>query len=371
MNVLLAMADRFRHVLVPFLIGAGGTLAVMLAWLTAQRLIRDRLAARLRRLQAQYQPLVDRVVGGETDVAIARLARATQSRRRVAGAILLRQVRALTGQPIISAREFAGGIGLVPIWRRDLADRRWWRRADAVRALGAIQEASAYPDLVAALDDPNEEVRAAAAESLGRLGDVAAVTELLDRLPEQSRHQRVRIVEALRALGRQGGAAVLAYARAHPSLLPLVAELLALVCGTSALDDLIAWSADPRAEIRRAALAALGAIGLDDRSFYHALRALSDESPDVRATAARALGRSGRSDAAAYLAARLDDEWQVAAESARSLAQLEGGRAELERVATAAGQAADLARQMLWQIDRRLVRGRTRAARLTIGEART
>lgn len=371
MTVLLAVADRFRQVLVPFLIGAGGTLTALLVWLIVQRLIRGRLTSRLRRLQAECRPLIDRVVDGDPALAIAQLTGATRQRRRVAGNLLLSQLRALAGQPIVSGREFALAVGLISIWRGDLGDGRWWRRADAVRALGALQEVSAYSDLIATLDDPNEEVRAAAAESLGRLGDVNAVAELLARLPEQSRHQRVRIVEALRALGRQGGATVLAYARAHLALLPLVADLLALVCGTSAVEDLIAWSADPRAEIRRAALAAMGTIGLNDRSFYHALRALNDDSPDVRAASARALGRSGRGDAAAYLAARLDDDWQVAAQSARALAQLETGRAELERMASATGQAADLARQMLWQIDRRPVRGSARAAHIPPVIART
>jgi hypothetical protein len=101
--------------------------------------------------------------------------------------------------------------------------------------------------------------------------------------------------------------------------------------------------------VRVAALGALGSIGLDDRSYYFALRALGDGDPQARAMAARALGRGRRADAVDYLAARLDDEWLPAAQAAEALRRLGGaGVVALQARAADEGQAGDLARQMLW-----------------------
>jgi HEAT repeat protein len=90
---------------------------------------------------------------------------------------------------------------------------------------------------------------------------------------------------------------------------------------------------------------------VDDRGFYHALKALGAEAPAVRAAAARALARAGRADAAPHLAARLDDEWEVAAQAARTLSRLgEAGRAVLAaRAAAGPGLGHDLAEQLLWE----------------------
>ena len=76
---------------------------------------------------------------------------------------------------------------------------------------------------------------------------------------------------------------------------------------------------------------------------------------EVRAAAARALARSGRADAAPQLAGRLDDDWEVAAQSARALARLgEPGLAALRaRVARGDGLGHDLARQVLWESEHR------------------
>ena len=65
----------------------------------------------------------------------------------------------------------------------------------------------------------------------------------------------------------------------------LIAEILALVGGTSARSTLLQWSQDEDAAVRAAAWRAIGTTGMDDRVSYHALRALSDPDPRVRAHA--------------------------------------------------------------------------------------
>ena len=125
---------------------------------------------------------------------------------------------------------------------------------------------------------------------------------------------------------------------------------MASVAGSEAIPVLLERTSAPDAPIRAASMLALGTIGLDDRSFYYALRALNDEDDEVRGMAARALGRSGRTDAAAYLEPHLDDAWVVAANTGRALATLGPvGKAALARRSAEQSRAGDLARHMLWE----------------------
>ena len=133
-----------------------------------------------------------------------------------------------------------------------------------------------------------DEVRAAAVEGLGHLGDPGCVPALLRALPDASRHQRARVVESIRELGPGVGPALVAHARLHPDDLATVAELIGFTGAASAHDDLLAWSSHGDPKVRAAALQALGSLGLDDRAYYYALRALGDASDAVRAMAARA-----------------------------------------------------------------------------------
>ena len=130
-----------------------------------------------------------------------------------------------------------------------------------------------------------------------------------------------------------------------------MATLLSFVGGAAARDPLLQWTAAEPAPTRAAAWRALSAIGLDERAFYHALKALGDDDAAVRSAAARALARTGRSDAAPHLAGHLDDEWEVAAQSARALLRLgpDGHAALAARVRRGAGLGHDLAQQVLWE----------------------
>jgi HEAT repeat protein len=203
-------------------------------------------------------------------------------------------------------------------------------------------------DLTTALDDQVDEVRAAAVEALGLIADPVAIPELVARLGEQSRHQRVRLVQALQQFGSAAVSPLLAHGQANPGQRMSVAELLGSIGAAGAIDALVEWSSDERAEVRAAVWQAVGTIGVDDRAYYHVLRALNDQSEQVRAAAAWALGRSGRQDAAPYLAGRLNDEWIVAAHTARALRALgPAGRRALEHAASA--ESSELARQMLWE----------------------
>lgn len=352
MTTVLWIADLFRQVLVPFLIGAGLVFALLLVGLVVQRALRTAIERRRNLLESRFQPLVDRWLGASTfGTDHDRLIRFGRRSPVLLGRMIVSPLLSLTGRPIELGEALASEAGIIDFWRRDIGDRRWWRRAEAARSLGVVRDVESFSAFVSALDDSHEEVRAAAVEAFGRLGDLRAVPELLARLPQQSKHQRVRIVDALRTLGRDGAPMLMSFVRERPEVLPFVAELVPSICGSSAAEDVLTFCDADDASIRAATFSILGTIGLDDTNFYYALKALDDSDAAVRAMAARALGRSGRDDAAPYLSERLNEsDWTVAAESAKALLGLgaEGARL-LAASAGGDGQAASLAKQMLWE----------------------
>jgi HEAT repeat protein len=344
----------FRNVLEIFLLAGGLLLAAEFAYLLAQRGLDEMRFRRRQRLARRLRPLVDQLLATpEPASAIDALVDAGKAEDPdVVGDLLLAPLKVVSAGPVVDRVAAAvARMGIREVWSGRLGDRRWWVRADAVRALGLLRDRSSVSLVLARLDDEHEEVRAAAVESLGMIGDERVVAALLDRLSDETRHQRARVVEALRGFGERVARPVLEDVRNRPEHTAMAAELLGLVGGTGAVDELIAWAAHDSAEVRAAAMKSLGTVGLDDRSFYHALKALSDEAADVRAMAARALGRSRRADAARYLARSLDDDWTVAAHAATALRALgAAGVRVLEAQSGAKGQAGDLARQMLWEI---------------------
>ena len=327
-------------------------LAVALFGLIAWRIVDELRFVRRQKMIARYRPLVAELLSTTPDpTVVPRLIDTPVQHRGIISDLVLAALRLTTGDVVPRLRDAVRRLGLVDHWLRGLDDRRWWVRADAIRALGLVRESSAVDRLLSALDEGHEEVRAAAVDALGRMGDARAGPALLARLPDESRHQRARLVEAVRALGPSMVPVLLNHARTHAADTAMTIEILGLVGGTSAGDSLLEWSGAEEPTVRAAALRAIGSIGLDDRSFFYALRALDDSDPEVRGMAARALGRSGRHAAVPYLAAHLDDEWLLAAHCATGLRRLGApGAHALELQAAFTGQGADLARQMLWEL---------------------
>lgn len=349
--MLLTIAERFRDALIPFLIGGTAILLVMLAVLIGQRLLRAAGAARHRALKARYRPLIDGALADDSPMALAAIVAIPERHRHVAAELVLAALRIVKGAQTLRAFSIAERLKLIPRWHDDLASRFWWRRSEAALALGLLRDRQAVALLTRLLDDDHEQVRAAAIDALGQIGDPAAIAPLLARIGQPARHERARVVQALRGFGDDATRALVQHGQQHERDRAVVSTVLSFVGGTAASDTLLQWAGSADAETRAATWTALAAIGLNERAFYHAIKALNADQPNVRAAAARALARSGRTDAASQLAGRLDDEWEVAAQSARALARLgEPGHVALrERVARGEGLGHDLARQVLWE----------------------
>lgn len=349
---MTSLLDRSRELVAVVLTGLAIALLVALIGLIIWRTIDELRFLRRQRIIARYRPLVDALLDPTpAPDTVQRLVDTPRRHREVLADLLLAALRLTTGQVVPRLRDAAQALGLIDRWTRSLDDRRWWVRAQAVRALGLIRESSRVDRLLAALDEPHEEVRAAAVDALGRIGDARCGPALLARLRDESRHQRARVVEAIRALGPSMMPVLLAHARERAADTVMTVDILGIVGATGAIENLLEWSGAEDPAVRAAALRAIGSIGLDDRSFFYALRGIDDADPEVRGMAARALGRSGTHAAVPYLDAHLDDQWLVAAHCATGLRRLgRPGAAALEARAGSTGQGADLARQMLWEL---------------------
>ena len=303
-----------------------------------------------RRLTRRYHPLVQRARAGDGTARDQLFGAPTRHRITIAWLVIEPLIEDRDPAHIGQARAIVQGISLFPVADRYLRSRLWWRRARALRALGLIQATDHTPQLVAALDDPHPDVRAAALDGLTDMRDLTALEAIVVRVHDLSLHR-----------GRRGAALKRLGTECEPFLLELSAVdqenrlnyIYALaICGTARSRPVLCrWTEDARVEVRATAFEALAYVGLDDEAARVAIKGLESEDPPVRAMAAYALrGWQGRGDAAARLAAHLDDTWAVAVRAARTLQSMgPAGTAQLQVRAARHDFGGLLARQMLWE----------------------
>jgi len=136
----------------------------------------------------------------------------------------------------------------------------------AVDALARLDDARSAAPLAARLRDPDANVRAAAAEALGSVGGGGAVAALFEAAAREAEDPLVRLA-ALRALDAQEAVArapELASALAHPLLRPAALGLLARSDDALSRKQLIEALSDRSRSAREAAMRALLALAAAD-----------------------------------------------------------------------------------------------------------
>ena len=103
---------------------------------------------------------------------------------------------------IARVRGIVLAMSVMPLIERWLHSGFWWQRARALRGLGLLQMTTHTAAIVAALDDPDVEVRAAALDAIADLRDPASLQALVVRLHDQSL-PRGRRAAAIAAFGCQ------------------------------------------------------------------------------------------------------------------------------------------------------------------------
>ena len=303
-----------------------------------------------RRVTKRYRPLVERALSGDETARAGLLASPARHRLAIARLLVEPLIDDRDPKRIARTRTIAQGLTAFQTADRYLRSWLWWRRAIALRALGLVQARDHTPRLIAALDDPHPDVRAAALDGLADMHDLTALQAIIVRVHDTSLHR-----------GRRGAAIKSFGSECEPFLLEMsevdsanrLSYIHALaICGTARSRPVLCrWTRDTRIDVRATAFEALAYVGLDDESARVAIEGLESEEPRVRAMAAYALrGWQGPGDAAARLAKHLDDTWAVAVRAARTLQSMgPAGAAQLEACASRPDIGGVLARQMLWQ----------------------
>ena len=320
----------------------------MTAIVVAERAVAAMIRARGRQLEERYRPLVSDALEGN-HAAIGRLVAAPPRHRLIIARLL---IEPLIGDRdparIARTRAIVGALSFTAIAERYLRSWLWWRRAVALRALGVLQLRDHTAAVIAALDDPHPDVRAAALDALTYLHDPASLPAIVVRLHDASLHP-VRRLAALAAFGPECESFLLDLSEVDTAHLLNYAQALAL-CGTHRSRPVLArWTHDARPKVRAAAFEALAYVGLDAEAASLAIEALESEDEVVRAAAAHSLnGWTGSATAVVPLARHLDDVWPVAVRAAQSLRSMgSAGILELEARASGSDLPGLLARQML------------------------
>jgi len=348
-NALLDNVDRLALWVLWTSLSIVGVMAAIVIAGRLALLAHDR---RVRRLRRAWDPAIERALQGDTKARETLARSPSRDRLELARFLIFPLVDDRRPDRIAATRDIIRVMSLIPLADRWLRSHRWWRRIPALQSFGLLQMAERAPQIVAALDDGNADVRSAALDALADLKDPATLKAIVVRLHDTSL-QRGRRAAALTAFGPQCEGFLIDLARVDPEHRLNYAKALS-VCGTArSRPSLCDWTSDTRAPARAAAFEALARIGLDDRAAGLAIAALDSDDVQERAMAAAALsGWTAVGDEAAQLARHLGDAWPVAVRAAHTLRTMgSAGRAALESCAARADQAGELARQMLWEVE--------------------
>lgn len=233
--------------------------------------------------------------------------------------------------------------------------RRWWARARAARRLGTMLARGQKAVLVAALDDPEVEVRLMAAWALGEMKDLQALQPIFKALAGFSKIAALRVSNIVLGFGAEAVPAVVRLLAVPDPVVQLLAiQMLGELSDPRARAALLPFLAAEDKELRVAASVALGRIG-DAEAARRLRAALADPEWPVTAKAAEALGRLGDEGAVPLLLELLSHrEWWVRLHAGEALARLgAAGRRALEAAAATAADrfARDMAAQWIDELD--------------------
>lgn len=243
-------------------------------------------------------------------------------------------------------------------------------RARSAELLGGLEDPEVTDDLVRLLHDRDPEVRQVAARALGRSKDPRAAAPLLGALVGNAVPTRV-VAQALLRLGAGAQPALVAALEDPEEMVRAVAvEILGLssaVMASRAIQRSL--DTDASLEVRIRAARSLGRVGLPS-SLLSLVAATLDSCPvPLRVVATRALGDLGHPGAVARLTELVGDrEHRVASNAARALAALgPAGEVALRTLAAQGGDVASAAHAREALDRQRLLAGHRADSRTSTG----
>jgi HEAT repeat protein len=192
---------------------------------------------------------------------------------------------------------------------RDMSASDPATRRAAARGLVPLGPARGARLALAALDDPDDDVRLAAADAAIRLRASGATDRVADWLNVTDARLRRKACEVARALPSARSVAPLARTLGDqdPEVRSAAAEALGHQSSAEAVPPLLGRLDDPAPGVRIQITSALARLG-DDRAVVPLVGKVQDSSPDVRQAVVRALGDLGDVRAAPAMVLALRDQ---------------------------------------------------------------
>ena len=247
----------------------------------------------------------------------------------------------VAGPQVDKLAEIANRYGIVDDRVRRMKSRfPLGRRLRSAVALAEMGDIGSFDDLLAHLDDPEDEIKIQCARGLGRIGDVKAIGHLLKRFESEVPWVRARFADTLIGFRARASEPVMDYVAAnHTGPRPdIVAELIRVLWSIGdtrvgpRLTQILVDSEDR--EVRIASVQALGSVG-GALALPAVLAAYRSDDWQVASKAATSLGDIGDPNAIPDLADGLTNTvWWIRRNSAAALARLPGGVPELYNALT-------------------------------------
>jgi hypothetical protein len=317
--------------------------ALLLVALIGRRLWLGRRERRWRTATERVRPAVLDLIDGDAAAGDGLAGTDAEAFAALAG----RYAVSLRGDARTRITQWFEAHGIVERELAHLHDRRGWRRARAAFVLGNMGSTTAVPALVAALEDRDQDVRAAATRSLGRLQATEAIAPAI-RAGIDGRVPRSVVGAAALEIGPPVVPELIPLlGHERPTVRATAAELYGLLDVTGDAGPLVGLLHDSSPLVRKAAALALERVA-DASAAEALLGALSDDDTSVRAAVASALGAIGGDETlAALLRIAREDDFEPARTAAHAAARIDPGSVRTAAAAPDGGrflaEAADVA----------------------------
>jgi len=314
-----------HEVLIALILGTGLLLAGLTMLIAGNKTSREVREALDRRRRSLLEPAVFQYAQATGHRSIHDYLPKPLSRRdrRLTERILLDAARIVKGEARDRVTAAFEALGSVRAAIQGLRSHRWWRRAEAAERLGLMRSRTAVDPLVAAMNDPEEEVRIRAARALGIVRGNTSIRPLVRALADPSRWSAIRVAEILISVGDEAvEELLLAYDGLPHHARVSVLDVLGRIRTLKAVPLMRRSLKDPHPDLRARAAHGLGRIG-DPAFADDLLAALRDPEWPMRAMVAKALGRTQAKPAIPALCEALKDrEWWVRANAGEALRAL-------------------------------------------------
>lgn len=299
------------------------------------RVVRNSLDTRRARVRRRIEPRLLEYLEGQLDEAWMNVALRKLPKSELRG-LLLKHFEVTSGRARERLVELYIQLGFDKADVRGTYSWAWWRRANALRALGRLENEAFRPVFLRTLRDKHELVGIEAAKALGCIGDVRGLEALAEMVRHPSRWAALLFAEVARKVGPEG----LAYVRGlvaddpRPAVRATALDALRIARDMGCADVVRPLLASEDKELRARAVKTLSEVGAVD-TVPDILRLLNDEAWEVKAQAVKAVARLG-SDEQVFRALRWalgDQSWWVRLNAAQGLVSLgERGKSILTEV---------------------------------------